>query len=209
MRNVYLWTKCLTLAISVRKSIYDINTNSVILKRSACKELISVLPIILDTNSSIQLIAVLNSTIIIRPITTLLKRKTVWAFTSRPQVWCLTQYIKNNAWVTVNNDFLATSGVICQWFSRVTKSRVKIIGKTPHEWPKIVIHGNECTILFLTRYFISWTYRSATNNHRSPISPLSPGTVFSDLTLWRHHSWSVTSREREALALWRNIHRLF
>ena len=120
-----------------------------------------------------------------------------------------TQEIKNNAWVTVNNDFLATSGVICQWFSRVTKSRVKIIGKTPHEWPKIVIHGNECIILFLTRYFISWTYRSATNNHRSPISPLSPGTVFSDLTLWRHHSWSVTSREREALALWRNIHRLF
>ena len=27
--------------------------------------------------------------------------------------------IKNNAWVTVNNDFLVTSGVICQWFSRV------------------------------------------------------------------------------------------
>ena len=44
--------------------------------------------------------------------------------------------IKNNAWVTVNNDFLVTSGVICQWFSRVTKSRVKIIGKSPHEWPK-------------------------------------------------------------------------
>ena len=46
------------------------------------------------------------------------------------------QYIKNNAWVTVNNDFLVTSEVICQWFSRVTKSRVKIIGKSPHEWPK-------------------------------------------------------------------------
>ena len=44
--------------------------------------------------------------------------------------------IKNNAWVTVNNDFLVTSEVICQWFSRVTKSRVKIIGKSPHEWPK-------------------------------------------------------------------------
>ena len=117
--------------------------------------------------------------------------------------------IKNNAWVTVNNDFSVTSGVICQWFSRVTSSLVKIIGKTPLEWPKIVIHGNECIILFLTRYFISWTYRSATNNHWSPISPLSPGTVFSDLTLWRHHSWSVTSCEREALALWRNIQRLF
>ena len=36
----------------------------------------------------------------------------------------------------MNNDFLVTSEVICQWFSRVTKSRVKIIGKSPHEWPK-------------------------------------------------------------------------
>ena len=80
-----------------------------------------------------------------------------------------TNDIKNNAWVTVNNDFLVTSGVICQWFSRVKKSRVKIIGKSPHEWPKIVIHGNECIILFLIRYFMSWSYRSATNNHRSVI----------------------------------------
>ena len=114
--------------------------------------------------------------------------------------------IKNNAWVTVDNDFLVTSGVICQRFSRVTKSRVKIIGKSPHEWPKIVIHGNECIILFLTRYFISRAHSSATNNHRSLISLR---TVFSDLTLWRHHSWSVTSRECEALALWRHIRRLF
>ena len=99
--------------------------------------------------------------------------------------------------------------MICQWFSWVTKSRVKIIGKSPHEWPKIVIHGNECITLFLIRYFIFWTHRSATNNHRSLISPLSLRTVSSDLTLWRHHSWSVTSREREALALWRHIRRLF
>ena len=41
--------------------------------------------------------------------------------------------IKNNAWVTVNNDFLVTNGVICQWCSRVTKSRVKISGKSPHD----------------------------------------------------------------------------
>ena len=31
--------------------------------------------------------------------------------------------------------------------------------------------------------------------------------VFSDLALWRHHSWSVTSREHEFLALWRHIRR--
>ena len=44
--------------------------------------------------------------------------------------------IKNNAWVTVSNDFLVTSEVICQWFSRVMKSPVKIIGKSPHDWQK-------------------------------------------------------------------------
>ena len=37
---------------------------------------------------------------------------------------------------------------------------------------KIVIHGNECIILFLTRYLMYWTHNSAKNNHRSLISPL-------------------------------------
>ena len=44
--------------------------------------------------------------------------------------------IKNNAWVTVNNDFFVTSEAIRQWFARVTKSRVKIIAESPHEWQK-------------------------------------------------------------------------
>ena len=112
--------------------------------------------------------------------------------------------MKNNAWVTMNYDFLVTSGVICQWFSRV-----KIISKSPDKWPKIGIHSNKCIILFLTRHFMSWTHHSTTNHHRSLISPLLLGTVFSDLTLWRHHSWSVTSPEREVLALWQHIRRLF
>ena len=94
-------------------------------------------------------------------------------------------------------------------FSWVTKSWVKIIGKSLHEWSKIVIYGNEWIILFLTRYFMSWTHHSATNKHRLLISVLSLRTVFSDLTLWRHHSWSVTSREHEVLALWCHIHQLF
>ena len=34
-------------------------------------------------------------------------------------------------------------------------------------------------------------------------------TAFSDLALWRHHSWSMTSRERLVQALWRHIRRLF
>ena len=87
-------------------------------------------------------------------------------------------------WITIfGHECVCVCGWICQWFSRVTKSRVKIIGKSPHEWPKeIIIHGNECIIPFFTRY-ISWTHRSTTKNHRSLISPLSLATVFSDLTV--------------------------
>ena len=98
-----------------------------------------------------------------------------------------------------------TSEAIQQWFSRVTKSRVKIIAESPHEWQKIVIHGNECIILFLTRYFMSWTHKSAKNYHRALILPLLPRAAFSDRALWRHHNWSVTSCEREILVLWRHI----
>ena len=85
-----------------------------------------------------------------------------------------------------------------------------------HEWKssanhitsdqKIVIHSNKCIILFLTRYFMFWTHSSTKNNHRSLILPSSPTTVFFVLALWRHQSWSVTSRE---LALWHHIRRLF
>ena len=117
--------------------------------------------------------------------------------------------IKNTTWVTVNNDFLVTSEMICLWFSRVAKSRVKIIGKSHHEWPKIVIYGNKYIIILLTRYTRYWTYNFAKNNHRSLISHLLRGTVFSDLALRRHHGWSVTSSERELLALWRHFRRLF
>ena len=84
-----------------------------------------------------------------------------------------------------------------------------VCGSKQCELPKIVIHGNEFIILFLTRYFVSWTHHSAANNHQWHILPLSLRTVFSDLTLWRHHSWSVTSSELEALALWCHISRLF
>ena len=113
--------------------------------------------------------------------------------------------IKNNAWVTVNNDFL---------------SRVRRFGNDFHDWrshewkslpnhltsdKKIVIHGNECIILFLTRYFMSWTHKSAENYHRALISPLLPRAAFSDRALWRHHNWSVTSCEHEILVLWRHI----
>ena len=102
-------------------------------------------------------------------------------------------------------------------------SRVRRFANNFHEWrshewkslanritsdPKIVIHGNECIILFLTRYLMSNT-QFRPNNYRLLISPLSLWTVFSDLVLWRHHRWSVTSRECRTLALWRHIRRLF
>ena len=114
--------------------------------------------------------------------------------------------IKNNAWVTVNDDFWVTSEAICQWFSR--RHEWKSLANRLTSDPKIVIQGNECIILFLTRYFMSWTHNSAKNNYRSLISPLSLRTALSALVLWRHHSWSQTSHERTALALWRHIRRL-
>ena len=43
--------------------------------------------------------------------------------------------LKNNAGVAMNNDLEVTREAICQLFSRVTKSRVKIICKSPHELP--------------------------------------------------------------------------
>ena len=75
-------------------------------------------------------------------------------------------------------------------------SRVRRFSNDFHEWrgydwkslakritsvPKIVIHGNDCIFLFLTRHFMFWTYNSAEYIHyRSLISPLSLRTVFSD-----------------------------
>ena len=58
-------------------------------------------------------------------------------------------------------------------------------------------------------YFISYMLSYVPERTRLPISPLSQGTVFSDLALWRHYSCSVTSREHGLLALWRHIRRLF
>ena len=108
-----------------------------------------------------------------------------------------------------------------------------------HEWKslanhltsdqKIVIHGNEFvtsenhwqitplvtkkslfTVTNVLFYFLhAISYLEHTIPLQTIISPLLLRTVFSYLTLWRHHSWSVTSCERESLALWRHIRRLF
>ena len=92
-----------------------------------------------------------------------------------------------------------------EWRSHEWKSLVNRIRSDP----EIVIHCNKSIIIFLTRYFMSWIHNSAKKNYRSLISSLSLRVVFSDLALWRHHSWFVTSRERGASALWRHSRRMF
>ena len=116
--------------------------------------------------------------------------------------------IKNNAWVTVNNDFWSR----VRWFANDFHEGlpVKIIGKSPHEWPKKSLFTVTNVLFYFLHAILCLEHTDfATNNHRSPISPLSPRMVFSDLTLWRHHNWVVTSRECESMALWRHIHWLF
>ena len=44
----------------------------------------------------------------------------------------MVQYLWNDVWVNVNNNFFVMSEVIRQWFS----SRMKIIAVSPHKWQK-------------------------------------------------------------------------
>ena len=69
--------------------------------------------------------------------------------------------IKNNAWVTVNNYFFVTSEAIRQWFSRVTKSRVKIIAESPHEWQK--------SLFTVTKVLFYFLHALSCNGHTNPL----------------------------------------
>ena len=118
--------------------------------------------------------------------------------------------IKNNAWVTVNNDFWSRVG----WFANDFHEW------RSHEWKLLANHHTSAqkkslfmvmNVLFNflhTILYLEHTVPLQTNN-RSLISPLSLGTVFTDMALWCHHSWSARSREREPLALWCHICQLF
>ena len=55
-----------------------------------------------------------------------------WGFSNHGTGLVVWRIMHELPWITT----LVTSEVICQWFSRLTKSRVKIIGKSPHKWPK-------------------------------------------------------------------------
>ena len=65
--------------------------------------------------------------------------------------------IKNNARVTVNNDFWVTSDAISQQFSRVTQ--------------KSLFTVTNMLIYFLHSILCIWAHNSAKNNYRLPISP--------------------------------------
>ena len=94
----------------------------------------------------------------------------------------------------MNNDFLSTSEAIRQWFSRVTKSRVKIIAESPHEWQK----KSFLTVTNVLFYFLHVIfYHEHTNPLRTIIERLfrhcCQGRPFltehCDVTtndLWRH-----------------------
>ena len=112
--------------------------------------------------------------------------------------------IKNNAWDTMNNSH-EWGDLLMIFMSDEVRHKWKSQANRLMNDPKIGIHGNECVILFLTCYFMSWTHNSTKNDYRSLISPLSQRTDFSDLVLWCHHSWSVTSHGCGVLALWRHI----
>ena len=66
-------------------------------------------------------------------------------------------YIKNDAWVTVNNNFChewGDSALIFMSDEVTSENHCRIPSRVTN---KIVIHGSECIILFLARYFMSWT----------------------------------------------------
>ena len=125
---------------------------------------------------------------------------------SKSYVWD----IKNNAWVTVNNDFLGHEwGDLPMIFTSdevTSENHWQIASRVTQ---KSLFTVTNVLFYFLHAILCPGTHQSAKNHHRSLFSQLSPRTAFSDFALWRHHSWSVTSREREILALWRHICRLF
>ena len=87
-----------------------------------------------------------------------------------------------------------------------------------HEWKSLANHITSDKNRYSRwgmYYFISYTLFYVLNTpfryKQSSIAHfvIVAKDVFSDLTLWRHHSWSVTSSEREVMALWRHIRQLF
>ena len=109
-------------------------------------------------------------------------------------------YIKNNAWVTVNNDFWSR----VRWFanenhlqinSRVTKKSLFMVTNVLFYFLHAILCPEHTIPLKAT---INRSFRHCRQR-----------MVFFYLALWRHHNWSVMTREREALTVWHHIRRLF
>ena len=76
--------------------------------------------------------------------------------------------IKNNAWVTMNNDFFGHEwGDLAIIFTSDEVTSEKSLANHLTSDQNIVIHGNECIILFLTRYFMSWAHNFARQKQSS------------------------------------------
>ena len=78
-------------------------------------------------------------------------------------------------WITI---WLVTSEVINQRFYERRSHDWKSSANNLTSDQKIVIHDNECIILFLTRYHMSWT-------HNSDKQSFVAKDCLSDLKLWR------------------------
>ena len=86
------------------------------------------------------------------------------------------------------------SQAIPQWFSWVSKSRVKVVAEKLHDWQKIPVQSNPLYVLFLTRYTMQWTYiistktissRSSHHFHQG-LSFLIDHCDVTTVDLWRH-----------------------
>ena len=74
--------------------------------------------------------------------------------------------------------------------------RVEIIGESPHEWQKLVIHGDPCLFYFL-HAFQTIKFREIDENPHRRAPYIYGGSVGCGI---------VTSRKH---LLWRQFHRLF
>ena len=81
----------------------------------------------------------------------------------------------NDTFVTMNNNFLG----------HLTSSLVKIIGKSSHSWPKIVIHGDSCIILYICMCFFY-------NEGTLPCSPHFPSLCEPEFQYRNRFSVSIT-----------------
>ena len=130
------------------------------------------------------------------------------------------EYINNNTWVTMNNDFCHEWNYSAMIFTSdevTSENHYRIASRVLHEWKSLpnrfTSHKNRYS-RYRMYYFISYTLFYAMNTQvhlelsSSAQFAMLPRAVFSDLALWRHHNWSVTSCEREILVLWRHTRRL-